>query len=334
MKGLWHRILIAALGWAIVGPAVAHEMGTSALSIREFGAGQAVLIFKRSQSADGRLPPIDFQFEPACELHDVRNEWEGDNEVVQHALLNCSTALQHHRLKASGFTRLSPDLIVQVQTADQPLIQGVLTPQRPDMSLAPGEAPDLSLQSYFITGVEHIVFGLDHVLFVIGLFILWWRSGEAVRRLVALFTLFTVGHSLTLALVAMDVLVVPTRAIEAWIALSVLWLAFQLAMNRHHTTSAPVVLLFGLLHGSGFALSMQDKGFPADQLLPTLLAFNVGIEAGQILIVGALGLGFLALRRVSAMGLPPLRDWAEHALVMLTGGFALFWTVERMMVYV
>eukprot|EP01030_Chromulinospumella_sphaerica_P005950 gene5950-5819_t len=138
------------------------------------------------------------------------------------------------------------------------------------------------------------------------------------------FTLFTVGHSLTLALLVLGWIAVPTRAIEAWIALSVLWLAWELVRKEPAQPSnwshLLLIAAFGLLHGSGFALSMEERGFPQDALLSTLLLFNLGIEIGQLWIVTVLATAFTLLEKTH---LPNYTRFAQYALTLCIGGAAL-----------
>lgn len=316
--------------------AISHEMGTSALIISELQEGKGTLVFKRSKSADGTVPPIEFGFSPPCPLSNASTQWEEDNEVIQQATFQCGTGLKNHQLEVSGFTRLSPDLIANVQLLGQEASTHVLSPKRASISLSASiEEKQSSFSDYLLIGVEHIVLGWDHVLFVLALFLLWQRRAESAGQLIALFSVFTVGHSLTLALVVLDLIVVPTRAVEAWIALSVLWLAVQLANPASQSANSkhqyPLILLFGLLHGSGFALSMEERGFPAEALLSTLLAFNLGIELGQLMIVCCLFVVFHVLNRPKHL---QLGHRAETCLVLLIGGASLFWTVERVSSYV
>lgn len=334
-------------------PVNAHEMGTSAVQIEEFSPGQGRLVFKRSQSADGRLPPIDFLFQPACTVSPSGAMWQEEQEVFQYANWQCNAPLAAHQLTASGFVRLAPDLIVTARHSDGTLHSAVLTPQRNSVPLHPSglgaagvdapasEGQFAQMAFYFQTGLEHLVLGPDHVLFIAALFLLWRRRGQSPMALFAQLTLFTVGHSLTLAALVLGWLVVPVQAIEAWIALSVLYLAVQLALPLHtHAGAQPnnsshlvVITLFGLLHGLGFALSMVDKGFPADALLPTLIAFNLGIEAGQVFIVALLW-GLFALLGASSQHSGRAPQYAHQALLLVTGGAALFWTFERVASYV
>lgn len=311
-----------------------HEMGTSALMLHESRAGSGELVFKRTVAADGKVPPIDFQFQPTCELRDVTTEWEDDTEVIQRGSFYCNVSLNQHAIQASGFTRLAPDLIILATPLNAERIHAVLTPKQTNIGLGtPANAtPPLE---YLSIGIEHIVFGWDHVLFVAGLYLLWKRRKQTVAQLLGQFTLFTVGHSITLALLVLGWIAVPTRAIEAWIALSVLWLAWELIRPRPPAQSGlwhlVLIASFGLLHGSGFALSMEERGFPEDALLNTLLLFNLGIEIGQLWIVTVLASAFAVFEKAH---FPTWTRLTQAALTLLIGGAALYWTVERIHGYV
>lgn len=332
-------LLCLALLGLTSGYAHSHEMGTSALTIQEFvstpDSSQGKIVFKRSRAADGNLAPIEFKFQPECKIIQSQVEWEDDNEVFQYADFECTQPLSAHTLEVAGFMRLAPDLILKSTTLDGSSIQAVLNPQRPQVDLSkPVEST--SMWEYFGIGVEHIVLGLDHVLFITGLFLLWQQRRQTPAQLFGQFTLFTVGHSLTLALLVVGWIVVPTRLIEAWIALSVLYLAVQWVLKAQESpfTQYGLILAFGLLHGSGFALSMESRGFPQDSLLSTLLLFNLGIELGQILIVAVLLCLFALLKKLPGPALSAVAaSSTQYALVVGMGGASLYWTIERVSTY-
>ncbi len=312
----------------------AHEMGTSALIVHEGTPSTGQFIFKRTVGSDDKIPPIDFKFEPACELRDVSTEWEGNTELIQRGNFFCSKSLAEHEILANGFTRLAPDLIVLATPQQSDRIHAVLTPKQDSVALG-NNTQKTPLLEYLSVGIEHIVFGLDHVLFVTGLYLLWKKRKQSVRQLIGQFTLFTVGHSLTLAMLVLGWIAVPTRAIEAWIALSVLWLAWELVRSEPARSSnwshLLLIAAFGLLHGSGFALSMEERGFPQDALLSTLLLFNLGIEIGQLWIVTVLATAFTLLEKTH---LPNYTRLAQYSLTLCIGGAALYWTIERIHSYV
>ena len=142
---------------------------------------------------------------------------------------------------------------------------------------------------------EHLIFGFDHILFVLGLVMLV----RDMRRLVYVITAFTLAHSWTLALSMLGNVSAPSSVVEAIIALSILFLAVELSLPEEKalaigdTFSAQAVAFgFGLLHGFGFAGVLGDIGLPRDLIVPALALFNIGLEAGQLLVVaGALVAG-------------------------------------------
>jgi hypothetical protein len=182
-------------------------------------------------------------------------------------------------------------------------------------------------RAYGLLGEEHILGGIDHLLFVLGLLFLVGLR----RRLVLTITAFTVAHSLTLALSALDLLTLRPPPVEAVIALSIMLVAAE-ALHDKPTVSrrwpALVALIFGLVHGLGFAGALKEIGLPENHLTVALLTFNLGVEFGQLMVVAlAAGLAW-ALRRWLPAGHPaPLR--ARVAVLYGIGALAAFWTLER-----
>ncbi|HVM97483.1 MAG TPA: HupE/UreJ family protein, partial [Candidatus Acidoferrales bacterium] len=184
---------------------------------------------------------------------------------------------------------------------------------------------------YAWLGIGHILGGPDHLLFVLGLMLLvvGWR------KLVATLTAFTLAHSLTLALAILDVVHVTPAPVEASIALSIVLLAAELT---HDASSPPtlarrapwsIAFVFGLLHGLGFAGALREVGLPAGQVPLALLAFNMGVELGQLAFVGAALLPVFLWRRFSATR-PALRLLPAYAI----GTIAVVWVLERLTVVV
>jgi hypothetical protein len=141
------------------------------------------------------------------------------------------------------------------------------------------------LASYFGIGVEHILLGFDHVLFIIALIL----PGGSLLSLVAMVTAFTVAHSITLALSVLGIVSLPSQIVEPIIALSIAYVAFEnLAMQSAPSRRWAVSFLFGLVHGFGFAGALSAVGLPTSGLIAALVGFNLGVEAGQMLIVAVL----------------------------------------------
>jgi hydrogenase/urease accessory protein HupE len=173
-------------------------------------------------------------------------------------------------------------------------------------------------------GTEHVFTGLDHVAFVVGLFLVVGPR----RRLLATITAFTIAHSLTLALAALHVVDLPRAPVEATIAASVLLVAREaLASEPTLTRTKPwlVAFLFGLVHGLGFAGALGELPLPRASFGVALLAFNVGVEIAQLLIVAAL----VAVARLSTRIPPEQRARGTRATCYVIGALGAWWFFDR-----
>lgn len=218
------------------------------------------------------------------------------------------------RLHTTAFNEEFPSYTIQVG------------PSRPGYDEgASGGADDTGLLDlllrYVWQGVLHIVFGLDHVLFVVMLVLISRR----VRPLLLAVTAFTLAHSVTLILSALDVLSISPAIIEPIIAASIVYVALEtLLRDEEPRYLFALTFAFGLVHGFGFSYVLRDEvGLPSDALVPALASFNVGVELGQIAIVA-----LLAPLRMWAKGRPWERR-ALQAVSLVVLAVALYWLVER-----
>ncbi|EJN10517.1 hydrogenase/urease accessory protein [Bradyrhizobium sp. YR681] len=194
------------------------------------------------------------------------------------------------------------------------------------LSAAP-PSPWSTMQRYLLTGIEHIFLGYDHIAFLVAV-MLWARRLVPVVKIV---TAFTIAHSITLSLAALNVLVVPSRIVEPAIAASIMFVAVENFFSRDVDRRWRVAFLFGLIHGFGFAGALREIGLPPDAIVPALAAFNVGVEIGQIAIV-ALMLPVLGLLdRLSMVGhTEPVR--AARLVYTVSAGISLlggYWLLTR-----
>ncbi|GAB5450947.1 MAG: HupE/UreJ family protein [Halioglobus sp.] len=179
-----------------------------------------------------------------------------------------------------------------------------------------------SVADYLRFGFEHILSGWDHLLFVLLLCLL--ATGW---RLVKLVTAFTVGHSITLALAVLGFVAVAGPAVEACIALSIVFLARQVLANSGGLAHGyTLVCAFGMLHGLGFAGALVEAGLPSDRVAWALLAFNLGVEAGQLVFVALALAVFAVARRLH------FRQPMHQGLAWLAGGMGCYWTLTRVLV--
>ena len=228
------------------------------------------------------------------------------------------------------------DAIVRISWNDGQATSGVLTdaseafvvPEGPRGILEPGAPLAAIAGRYLALGIEHILGGTDHVLFVVGLFLLV----GATRALVATVSAFTIAHSLTLAAAVLGVVTVPPPPVEALIAASIVLLARELLRDAGEPATLTrrfpwlMAFAFGLLHGLGFAGALAETGVPGDQIPLALVAFNVGVEVGQLAIVGLLiGVAAAAPRALAAW---PGRRWLPAYGL---GAVSSAWMIERIL---
>lgn len=180
-----------------------------------------------------------------------------------------------------------------------------------------------AVRAYLGLGVEHILIGFDHLAFVFGLLLLV-RGG---RRVALVLTAFTAAHSLTLAAAALGWVHAPGAPVEATIALSVVFVARQAALGQLEGLGRAFAfaLVFGLLHGLGFAGALGQLGLPEGRTLEALALFNLGVELGQLAVV-ALALSLVALVR---RGLGPRIETLRTGFAYGLGVLAALWTIER-----
>lgn len=181
---------------------------------------------------------------------------------------------------------------------------------------------------YLVLGVEHILFGIDHLLFVLGLLLVvsgFWTLLKTI-------TAFTVAHSITLAFATLDLIVLPSGPVEAVIALSIVLLAREVIMGQqgkfslvHHKPWA-IALVFGLIHGFGFAGALGELGLREPDIPLALLFFNIGVELGQVAFIMVAALLGLIIARLSAQLMPKLQTILAYSL----GGVATYWFIERL----
>ena len=318
-RGAWVVILASA--------AYAHPLAPALLDLREVGPGQFEVLFKVSvlQAPGSDLAP---RLPPACRALGAPAMAVEGEALVRRWRVDCgSGGLIGQALGVDGLAVARVDALVRVELADGRVVRGVVRGATPVFTVPAREAPWAIARAYASLGVAHILSGLDHLLFVAGLLLL----ARTRRLLVETVTAFTVGHSITLTLAVLDLVRVPGGPIELAIALSVFWLAVELARDAGARPTLvqrrPYLLagLFGLLHGLGFASALQAVGLPSGDVPLALFAFNVGIELGQLAFVAACLLAAAALRRVPVAW----PRWVRQLPLYAMGSLAAFWCIER-----
>jgi hydrogenase/urease accessory protein HupE len=319
------RLRLAWVGLLAATAAVAHEVRPAYLELREQPPGKFAVLWKTPMRGEMRLA-----LEP---------EFSGDVKAVTQimARMPADAAVQEWTLHATelrgqsvhirGLESTMTDVLLRVEFADGTSWTKRLTPQEPAAIIPPTPSRFEVARTYLRLGTEHILLGIDHLLFVLALIII----ARGVSPLVKTVTAFTLAHSVTLALATLGFVHVPQPPVEAAIALSIAFVAAEIVRARHGrqgvTSRAPwlVAFGFGLLHGLGFAQALADAGLPQKQVPLALLFFNLGVEAGQLAFIAAV-LALAALARRTKLSIP---RWAPLAPPYAIGIIATLWTIQR-----
>ena len=248
--------------------------------------------------------------------------------------LHCSGGLEGEHLKVA-YPVFNPSLstLFRLHELGGKVITRVLPPDQADWQVPKAPGWQAVAAGYLKLGVAHIWTGIDHLLFVTGLLIL----AGTMRRVLLAITGFTIAHSITLSLSALNLVVLPEPPVEACIALSILFLAREIAAPFPAGLAGrfPIMVSssFGLLHGFGFAAALREVGLPTKELAVGLLCFNLGVEIGQItFILGIVALALIARQAVRAIrfDLTPIKS-----RLGVLGGYGLgipaaFWFIQRL----
>jgi len=240
----------------------------------------------------------------------------------------CKGGLIGRAIGIDGLSATMTDVLVRSVRTDGSVQVARVTPSS-SAFVFEGELGSVQVaRAYTSLGIEHILGGIDHLLFVRGLLLIVrnrWLLVEAI-------TAFTLAHSVTLGAATLGWVHVPQPPVEAVIALSILFLASELAKQRHGHAGLIehypwiVAFTFGLLHGFGFAGALREVGLPENEIPLALLTFNVGVEIGQLLFVGTVLFALAALRRFSLR----LPAWIHATPAYGIGTMAAFWWMQRM----
>jgi len=318
-------------------PALGHSFDPALLVLTEREPGGFDVVWRTSPAriplgrtvADDPLVPVlparcrrVYPTEPPASLAGTPVFWR----------IVCPDGLRGARLSSRGTDPSPTDVVVRVDWLDGPPFTGVLRRDAPALELprkagtALGSNPGTLAWGYLVLGMRHILEGVDHLLFVLGLFLLVHSTAELVRTITA----FTVAHSLSLALATLGVVTLPSRPVEALIAASIVLVAREVARGPDAEPTLAgarpwvVAFAFGLLHGLGFAGALAEIGLPRAHAALALLAFNAGVEVGQLVFVTVLFLVAIPFRAVVRQA-PRLRLLPAYTM----GTVAVVWVIER-----
>lgn len=335
MKFWAFLIVIFALTLATIGIVQAHEVRPGYLQIRQVDASTYDLLWKIPAKGDRRLG-LYVRLPGYCRNSEATSSFAG-GAYIERWRAACDGGLEDGTIAIDGLAATRTDVLARVEYSNGRTQTVRLTPSQPEFKVMGTAGPAAVVRTYFKLGVEHILLGFDHLLFVLALLFLV----EGWRRLVATITAFTMAHSLTLAAATFGWVQVPQAPVEAVIALSIMFVAVEILHRQKGkagiATRKPwiVAFIFGLLHGLGFAGALREVGLPDDAIPLALAFFNVGVEAGQLLFVATVFLlfqlfGQLMNRHGAIAEHPSLPGAAvSRPASYVIGTLAAFWLIER-----
>lgn len=323
---LWLVVMAAVITMLVPMAAFAHEVRPSYLSVQEDAPNEFSVLFKTPMQGDARLA-LSALFSGRIEtVTPIVSHPTGD-AMVQTWRMRTLEPLAGQNVLIDGLQNTMTDALVHVVFANGNSWTARLTPSEPSAVIPASQSAWAVFATYVRHGIEHIAFGFDHLLFVSGLMLIvrdW-------RKLVKAITAFTAAHSITLTCATLGWVTLPSRPVEAMIAISIVMVAAEVVRKERGQLSLAIVrpwmvaFAFGLLHGFGFAGALVELGLPQGDIPLALLAFNVGVELGQLAFIAVLLSAVYAVRQVIA-----IPRQAVVASAYAIGIVAAFWSVQRL----
>ena len=329
------RVLLAIIAFAVFTPASAdaHALQPGYLEIKPL-AGNSYSVFWRRPDVQGTVMAIDARLPETCDPFQGPKAQSDGSAWVSAWVAECPDGLTGGTITIEGLGAQTTDVLVRYEVESGQPRSERLTTERTSFTIPEDPGALGVIRSYLPLGVEHILEGVDHLLFVFALLLLipdrW--------RLVGAITAFTVAHSITMAVATLGWVALPGPPVEAIIALSIMFLASELAQrdgsNQRLSERYPwtVSFSFGLLHGFGFAGALRDIGLPQNDVPLALLSFNLGVEIGQLLFVFAVLITGFILRKVMPWAAKLTAADTRGGLISAyaIGGVSSYWFIDRL----
>jgi len=318
--------VVALLVMGVVGLARAHEVRPGYLELRQTGPEIYDVLWKVPARGDLRLG-LYVRLPENCQPITPIAHYGTEGAFLERWTIRCAGKLAGRTVAIEGLSTTLTDVLVRLEQSDGTTLVARLTPSAPSFVVEAAPSRAQVAGTYLGLGIEHILGGIDHLLFVLALLLIVKGRWLLLKTITA----FTVAHSITLAVATLGFVHVPQQPVEAVIALSIVFVAAEILRVRSGQTSLAqrlpwvIAFTFGLLHGFGFAGALSEIGLPQQAIPLALLFFNVGVELGQLLFVAGVMILGAGVRRIAV----PLPTWASKLPAYGIGAVAAFWTIER-----
>ena len=304
----------------------AHEIRPGLIQIEQISDTTFHVFWKIPRLGEA-IPRIYVSFPEEFQVKELKPPNTIPGFVLYAYEISSKTSLNGKLIGVDGLDKTLIDVLVNVNFLNGEKISFMLQPDNPYKEIPEKETLSNTIKTYLFLGVEHILGGIDHLLFVLALLLIT----PGFKKLIKTITAFTIAHSITLSLSALGFVGLPGPPVEAVIALSIVFLAIEIIKYYNHQESITikypwiVAFSFGLLHGFGFAGALSSIGLPQTTISAALLFFNVGVELGQILFI-VIAFGFLWVLSKLKLRLP---RWVKLVPAYGIGSIASFWLIER-----
>ncbi|WP_435135854.1 HupE/UreJ family protein [Formosa sp. A9] len=307
----------------------AHEIRPAYLQINQISENEYTVLWKVPRTVD-KVLDIQPKFDKNFTLTESIAPRILEAFVLYTYKLTGATNLSNTSISINNLNTTGIDVLADIRMLNKAHHTFLLQPTKSSVIIPSAPNKWTVAKTYIVLGIEHILLGFDHLLFVLALIIIT----VGFKKLLKTITAFTLAHSITLSCSALGLASLPGPPVEAVIALSIVFLALEILKLQQGkptlTSEKPwlVAFSFGLLHGFGFAGALTDIGLPQTEIPLALATFNIGVELGQILFV-------LVVIAISYLikSIIPKKGWIPRILPYSIGSVAMFWVIERILLF-
>jgi HupE / UreJ protein len=309
----------------------AHELRPAYFEITENADGRVHIHWKQPIVGEFTIPIRPRLSSGWLEQHDGVLSHSDVSLVREWTIPAGAGALVGQTVTIDGLEQTLTDVVFRVTLADGTTFTHLIKPTSPSLEIRKEAAPPRL--AYLWLGVHHILLGVDHLLFVLGLLVIVGRRWMLMFKTISA---FTVAHSLTLAASTLGIVRVPSTPLNAVVALSILFLGVEIIRQRRGETSVTIdhpwiaAFGFGLVHGFGFASGLSTLGLPTRDILFALVLFNAGVEVGQLAFVAL----YLAVRRALRTLEVPEPRWSGALPAYVVGSLGAYWVIAQVLLIV
>ena len=310
-----NKVLLGLICVVLVSPVFSHEFSPAHLIIEEDEDFEYEVTWMYPIR---NLGPVNLTLPNDCQSNSLET-FQESKYLSEKISLQCSDSIKGKDIFIKGLSILN-DALVTIKFLDGERYEGLVSVK--DSKLTVPQEVQVFPTGYFMLGVEHLIGGPDHLLFVFGLLFIVFGWQNLIKTITA----FTLAHSITLGLSVLEIVSLPSATIEALIALTIIYLALEIKDERNNKSTPWLMAFgFGLLHGFGFAGALSEIGIANEQFLLSLLFFNVGIEVGQLIMIPLFLILIWLLQRINFnFSVTRLSSYA-------IGGMGSFWLIERVL---